>query len=175
MGEDLVDEDGARSSQDGVRLRDVTEDDLPAFFGQQLDPEANRMAAFTTEDPADRDAFAAHWARLLAAEDIVKKTVLLDGRVAGHVSSFPQDGEREITYWIGKEYWGRGVATRALRDFLRREATRPLFARAAKDNVGSIRVLEKCGFEISGEDRGFSNARGEEVEEFVLVLRGPAP
>ena len=141
-----------------------------------MDADANRMAAFTAEDPSDGAAFAAHWDRILADETIVIKTVLLDGRVAGHVSSFEQSGKREVTYWLGREYWGRGVATAALQEFLRHDATRPLYARAAKDNLGSIRVLQKCGFEISGEDRGFANARGEEIEEFVLTLgaeRGP--
>ena len=153
-----------------IRLRDVEAADLPVFFQQQLDPEANRMAAFTTEDPANKDVFAAHWDRLLGTETILRKTILLDEQIAGHVLSFEQDGEREVTYWLGKEYWGMGAATAALREFLRHETTRPLFARAAKDNAGSVRVLRKCGFEISGEDSGFSNARGEEVEEFVLML-----
>lgn len=151
-----------------VRLRDVAEEDLPTFFEQQLDPEANRMAAFTTGEPDDGDAFAARWKRLLGDGSIRKKTVLLDGRVAGHVMSYEQDGEREVTYWIGKEFWGRGVATGALRAFLHCEKARPLYARAAKDNVGSLRVLQKCGFEILGEDGGFSDPRGEEVEEFIL-------
>lgn len=156
-----------------IRLRDVEAADLPAFFEQQLDPEANRMAAFTTKDPADEDAFRAHWDRLLGSETVVRRTVLLDGQVAGHVLSFEQEGKREVTYWLGKEYWGRGVATGALQEFLGHETTRPLYARAAKDNAGSIRVLQKCGFEITGEDRGFSNARGEETEEFILMLPGP--
>ena len=151
-------------------LRDVAEGDLPVFFDQQLDPEANRMAAFTAENPADRDAFTARWKRILGDETIAKKTVLFDGKVAGHVLSFEQFGEREVSYWIGKEHWGKGLTTRALSEFLAQVTTRPLYARTARDNVASIRVLEKCGFEICGEDRGFSNARGEEVEEFILKL-----
>lgn len=153
-----------------VLLRDVTEGDLPVFFEQQLDPEANRMAAFTAEDPADREAFTAHWTMILGDETITKKTILFDGHVAGHVLSFEQFGKPEVSYWIGKRYWGKGLATRALSRFLGHVKTRPLYARAAKDNIASIRVLERCGFEISGEDRGFSNARGEEVEEFILRL-----
>jgi RimJ/RimL family protein N-acetyltransferase len=90
-----------------------------------------------------------------------------------------RSGQPEVTYWIGKEYWGNGVATRALSAFLESARVRPLHARAAKDNVASLRVLEKCGFVITGEDKGFSNARGEEVEEFILTLttddQGEAP
>ena len=153
-----------------VELREVTTDDLPIFFEQQLDPAAHHMAAFTRGDPANREAFMAHWARILRDDTVITKTILFDGRVAGHVASFVRFGEPEVTYWIGREYWGRGVATRALEAFLAELETRPLYARAAQDNVASIRVLEKCGFAITGHDRGFANARGEEVEEAILKL-----
>jgi RimJ/RimL family protein N-acetyltransferase len=144
------------------------EADLASFFDFQRDPEANRMAAFTAKDPTHRGAFAAHWKRILSDESIVKKTILFDGRVAGNILSFERSGERKVGYWIGREFWGKGVATEALSKFLDLVKTRPLHAHAAKDNLASIRVLEKCGFVLSGEDEGFSNARGEKVEEFIL-------
>ena len=153
-----------------VLLREVTERDLAIFFEHQRDATANRMAAFTAEDPADRDAFTAHWAKILADDTVTIKTILLDGQVAGHIAQFVRFGEPEVTYWIGREYWGRGVATEALSVFLDDLTTRPLYARAAKDNVASIRVLQKCGFTISGQDKGFANARGEEIEEAILIL-----
>ncbi len=154
-----------------VLLRDVVEDDLPIFFGQQLDPHANYMAAFTASEPANREAFTAHWNRILADATIIVKTIVFDGQVAGHVLSHEDYSQPEVSYWLGKEYWGRGIATRALSDFLAHvNQTRPIYARAAKDNIGSLRVLEKCGFRIIGDDKGFANARGEEVEEFVLRL-----
>jgi RimJ/RimL family protein N-acetyltransferase len=156
-----------------VLLRDVTEADLPIFFEQQRDPAANQMAAFTAKDPADREAFTAKWAKILG-DDTVKKAILVNGQVAGSVSSFvaPWSGQLEVTYWIGREYWGRGIATKALTEFLGHLKARPVYARAAKDNIASIRVLAKCGFTISGHDKGFANARGEEVEEVVLRLGG---
>lgn len=153
-----------------MNLRPVVEADLPIFFAQQLDPDANHMAAFTAKDPTDRAAFDAHWAKILANEAIVNRTVLLGGQVVGHVSSFEQFGEREVSYWIGREFWGKGVATQALAALLAQVETRPLFARAAKDNLASQRVLQKCGFTIIGEDNGFANARGTETEEFILRL-----
>lgn len=158
--------------KNGVRLRDTTEDDLPIFFEQQLDSDANYMAAFIARDPTDKDAFTAHWAKILGDDTKINKTILFNEQVVGYVACFEQFGEREISYWIGKEYWGRGLATKALSDFLGYVKVRPLYARVAKDNIASIRVLEKCGFTIFGEDKGFSNARGEEVEEFILKLRG---
>ena len=157
-----------------VLLRDVTEGDLPIFFEQQRDPAANQMAAFTAKDPADREAFTAKWAKILGDETVTKKAILVNGQVAGSVSSFvaPWSGQLEVTYWVGREYWVRGIATKALTAFLGHLKARPVYARAAKDNIASIRVLAKCGFTISGHDKGFANARGEEVEEVVLRLGG---
>ncbi|HET8728772.1 MAG TPA: GNAT family protein [Alphaproteobacteria bacterium] len=153
-----------------VLLRDVTADDLPIFFDQQLDPDANHMAAFTAADPADREAFALHWAKILGDSAVVKKTIVCGGEVVGHVLAFDQFGRPSVSYWIGRRFWGRGIATRSLSAFLGHVADRPLYARAAKDNVASLRVLEKCGFAIDGEDKGFSTVRGTEVEEFILKL-----
>ena len=153
-----------------VLLRDVTDADLPIFFEQQRDPAANVMAAFTARDPMDRGAFMAHWAKILDDRTITKRTILFDGEVAGNIGFFVQDGEPEVGYWLGKQYWGKGIATRALAAFLGLIETRPLFARAAKDNIASVRVLTKCGFQIVGEDKEFSNARGEVVEEYILRL-----
>jgi RimJ/RimL family protein N-acetyltransferase len=150
---------GAPSTRTGdVVLRDVTEGDLAIFFEHQRDPVANRMADFP---PRDRDAFRAHWTKILADESVTKKTILFDGRVAGNVVSFEQDGEREVGYWIGREYWGRGVATKALSVFLSRvEVRRPLHAGVAKHNLASKRVLEKCGFTVICE----------KDEEYILRL-----
>jgi RimJ/RimL family protein N-acetyltransferase len=152
-------------------LRNVLEADLPIFFTYQLDPEAQAMAAFTSKERANREAFMAHWHRILADPTTINQTIVVDGQVAGSVSSYQHDGHSEVTYWLGKSYWGQGLATRALTEFLTHvDPTRPIYARAVKDNIGSLRVLEKCGFRIIGEDKGFANARGKEVEEFLLQL-----
>jgi RimJ/RimL family protein N-acetyltransferase/uncharacterized damage-inducible protein DinB/quinol monooxygenase YgiN len=156
-----------------VALREVTPADLPVFFAQEQDPDANFMAAFTPKDPSDRAAFEAHWARILADPQNTVRTILAAGQVAGHVSSYVEAGRTEVTYWLGKEFWGRGIATRALAEFLRGREGQTLYARAAKDNLASLRVLEKCGFSVIGEDRGFANARQAEVEEYLL-RRPPA-
>jgi len=153
-------------------LRDVVEDDLPIFFENQLDPDANHMAAFTAKDPTDREAFTVHWKKILADATVIIKTILVDGEVVGSVLSYEEDGKPEVSYWIGKKYWGKGIATRALFDFLAHgNKKRPIYARVAKDNPSSRRVLQKCGFTIIGEARGFANARGAEIEELVLELR----
>ncbi|MEU7528430.1 GNAT family N-acetyltransferase [Saccharothrix sp. NPDC042600] len=148
----------------------MTEADVLVFFEHQLDPDANRMAAFVAADPTDRAAFLVKWARILADDSIVAKTIEFDGRVVGHISRFTQFGEPEVTYWIDREYWGLGLATAALTRFLQLDRTRPLYARAAVDNLGSLRVLDKCGFVAVGEDVGYAEGRGEDVEEFILRL-----
>lgn len=153
-----------------IRLRDVEPDDLALFFEHEQDPVAIEMAAFTPEDPSDHAAFMEHWQRLLEAETVIKRTILQDGDVVGHIASWTQDGDREITYWIDRNCWGQGVATAALSAFVAQIDTRPLYARAATDNIGSIRVLEKCGFVVVGHERGYANARGEEIDEMVLQL-----
>jgi RimJ/RimL family protein N-acetyltransferase len=151
----------------GIQLRDVSEDDLPIFFEHQLDQEANQMAALT---PRDEEDFIVHWAKILRDETVVKRTILFDESVAGSVVSFEPDGKREVGYWIGKEYWGKGIATTALSEFLRHVDARPLYAHVAKHNVASIRVLEKCGFTVSGQARAPANERGGEVDELILKL-----
>jgi RimJ/RimL family protein N-acetyltransferase len=162
----------AREQAGEVTLREVEDADLPVFYEQQLDPEANFMAAFTPADPADRAAFEAHWAKIRADGSVTNRTILLDGEVVGHVASYTdaEFGKPEVTYWLGREYWGRGVATRALAAFLREQTTRPIYGRAARDNAASIRVLTNCGFRLTGFDKGYAAARDEVIEEAILVL-----
>ena len=150
-----------------VRLRDIEPNDLPIFYEHQLDADATRMAAFPSRD---RAAFDAHWTRnILGNPAAVSQTIVLDGRVAGNIGSWTQDGIRLVGYWIGKEHWGKSVATRALAAFLHLVTERPLHAHVVKHNVGSIRVLQKCGFSLE-RDESVDDA-GEEVVELVFVLR----
>src|SRR5688572_21727191 len=119
-----------------IRLRDVEPDDLPIFFEQQSDDDAARMAGFLSRD---RAAFDAHWAKnILGNPAAIIRTVLFAGRVAGNIGSWRQDGSRFVGYWIGKEYWGRGIATQALDHMLRVVTERPLHAHVARHNLASI-------------------------------------
>ena len=141
-----------------VRLRDVVEEDLAIFFDQQWDPEANRMAAFPARE---RIAFMAQWTMILADDTIAKQTIVCDQQVAGNIVSWDEAGAREVGYWLGRNYWGKGVATRALSAFLEHMQTRPVYAHVAKHNIASMRVLQKCGFAITSEDS----------DEFLLMLQ----
>jgi RimJ/RimL family protein N-acetyltransferase len=142
-----------------VSLRDVDSDDIPVFFEHQIDAEACEMAGFPSRT---WDAFTTHWAKILDDPTTFNRTILVDGQVAGNIASFVQDGERDIGYWLGRAYWGRGIATEALRQFLTIEQRRPLSAYTASDNVASRRVLEKCGFTMVDE--------GDEEVRFALLM-----
>lgn len=156
--------------ENSIVLRDAEESDLPILFEYQKDPDASWMAAFLPRDPTDRDAFLAHWRRILSDPAVIVKAVVWNGQVAGTVGSFVAGGEPQVTYWIGKEFWGNGIATQALRELLRMLTTRPLYASAASDNVASMRVLEKCGFVMRGSARAFAEVRGAEIDEVFFEL-----
>ena len=141
-----------------VQLRDVEADDLPLFFEHQRDPIAVALVAFHSRD---RAAFDQHWAKLLADDACLKKTIIVVSavsadssahQVAGNIGSWSSDGKREIGYWIDRALWGRGIATEALSAFLRLEQTRPLHAGVATHNAASIRVLQNCGFTSLGPE-----------------------
>ena len=149
-----------------VSLRDVQEGDLHIFYEQQLDPEAMRMAAFPARD---YETFMAHWDKGLGNATTILQAIVFQGEVAGNIVSWEQSGECNVGYWLGKKYWGKGIASAALSLFLKQVITRPLFAHVAKHNSASIRVLQKCGFSTCRVAQ-FSDTDGEEGEEFIMML-----
>ncbi|MDQ0895676.1 GNAT family N-acetyltransferase [Agromyces ramosus] len=153
-----------------VTLRATRAGDLDALFQFARHPGAVHMAAFTAADPDDRASFDAHWQRLLADPAVDARTIRADGDIAGSVARWFDDGLAEITYWIDPERWGQGIATRAMRLFIDSLPERPVRARVASDNAGSIAVLEKLGFRQLAIEVGFANARGTELEERVYTL-----
>jgi RimJ/RimL family protein N-acetyltransferase len=155
-----------------MTIREVEFSDLESFYEHQLDPEAIRMAAFVSEDPKDKLAFDAHWEKILNSAQIKNRTIVAEGQVAGHIACYPDGENMEVTYWLGREFWGRGLATQSLKRMLHLVVERPIFARAATDNIGSIRVLQKCGFKIIGKNKDLAHGRGEETEECILRLDG---
>src|SRR6266498_2243744 len=153
-----------------IILRKTEITDLELFFIFQLDKEANYLAAFTSKDPTDKTAYLQKYTKLLNDPTINMCTIIVDNIIAGSIAKFEMEGDAEITYWIDKNFWGKGVATKALKDFLTIENTRPIFGRVAFDNLGSQKVLEKCSFTKVGTDKGFANARQTEIEEFIYKL-----
>jgi RimJ/RimL family protein N-acetyltransferase len=151
-----------------VALRAVTDEDLPIFFEHQREPEATRMAAFP---PRDRDAFMTHWTKILRDETLITRTVVVDEDVAGNVVSWRDpNGKRLVGYWIGRDHWGKGIATLALLEFVRRVTERPLYAYVAVQNVASIRVLQKCGFAVTDDQHPAPDDVVDDVEELLLRL-----
>jgi RimJ/RimL family protein N-acetyltransferase len=153
-----------------VALRPVEDEDLDALFEQMRDPEGVWMAAFTPADPNDRGAFDAHMAMVRSSPETTLRAVTCDGRLAGSISGFAFEGRIEVTYWIDRALWGRGIATRALALLLELVSARPIYARAASDNAGSLRVLEKSGFRAVGTEKSFAAGRNQEIEETILRL-----
>jgi RimJ/RimL family protein N-acetyltransferase len=142
-----------------VVLREVHDDDLPALFEHQSDPDSVRMTRVPARDWA---TFTEHRAQIRADPEVVWRAIVADGELAGDLLSFLRDGRREVGYRLGREHWGRGIATAALRAFLATYRERPLYAGVAADNPASVRVLEKCGFVRERED----------AEGYTLALSG---
>ena len=149
-------------------LRDVVDDDIPIFFEHQNDPEAIEMAAFP---PREWEPFESHWRRIRQDEILVTKTIVFEGQVVGNVVSWPRDDRRFVGYWLGREFWGQGLATRALAELVA-ELDRPLYAEVSTTNIGSIRVLEKCGFVEIGKTVEHGEAFGRDIQLLVMELVG---
>jgi len=128
------------------------------------------MAAFTAEDPDDRRAFDAHMARVRSSPDITLRAITCDGPLVGSIASFVSGDQTEVTYWIDRPAWGRGIASQALELLLKLVVFRPLHARAASDNIASLRVLQKAGFTITGTENSYARGRNREIEETILRL-----
>lgn len=153
-----------------IQLRPTTVEDLDILFEFQLDQEGRHLAAFTSQDSTNKEAYLAKYTRLLNDPTVNNQTIIVDSVIAGSIAKFVMEGDAELTYWIDRQFWGKGVATTALKDFLTLETARPLFGRVAFDNWGSQKVLENCGFIKIGTDRGFANARQAEIEELIYRL-----
>lgn len=153
-----------------IKLRPTRSSDLDTLFEFQLDEEGGYLAAFMPKDPTDKSAYLRKFSKLIRDPTVNNQTITLGTVIVGSIARFVMEGNSEITYWIDRKCWGKGIATEALREFLTIEPIRPLFGRVAFDNLGSQKVLEKCGFIKVGTDRGFANARQMEIEEFIYKL-----
>jgi len=152
------------------KLRPTEISDLDTLFQFQLDKEGGYLAAFMPKDPTDKTAYLNKFTELLSDPTVNNQTILIDNVIVGSIAKFVMEGDTEITYWIGRKYWGQGIATNALKNFLDVVTNRPIYGRVAFDNFGSQNVLEKCGFTRIGSDKGFANARQTEIEEFIYKL-----
>lgn len=153
-----------------VALRVIHDSDLDAIFAMEQDPDAVRMAAFTAKNPSDRVAFDAHMCRIRSSPDVSSYVITQGGEFVGTAATFLMAGEREVTYWVERSWWGRGIATAALAQLIEMDPVRPLFARAASANAGSAAVLKKNGFVEIGRERSFAAGVGAEVEERIFRL-----
>ena len=156
--------------EQNITLTKTEKEDLNTLFQFQLDKEGIYLAAFTPNDPSDKKAYIEKYSQFLTVSTINMRTIRINEEIVGSISKFVMEGNNEITYWIDRKFWGQGIATRALSDFLKIELVRPIFGRVAFDNYGSQKVLEKCNFLKIDTDKGFANARQAEIEEFIYKL-----
>ena len=153
-----------------IYLRPTELADLDFLFQLQMDKEARYLAAFMSTDSTDKTAYIRKYTSLLGDSTVNNQTILYDNAIMGSIASFDMEGNREITYWIDRNYWGKGLATKAVQQFLKSETFRPLYGRVAVDNIGSQKVLERSGFIKIGSDKGYANARQTVVDEFIYQL-----
>jgi len=156
-----------------IKLRNVRKADLPDLFDQQNDAGAHQMVGITSHEPDDREAYFNKWERILPDPDVNTRAILYDGRIAGNIHCFlaPWSQKWEVGYWLGREFWGLGIASKALKQFLEIEKRRPLFATASAHNKASVAVLEKCGFEKIAKNKVVIERTGREIEEFAFRLK----
>jgi len=155
---------------ENIMLTKTVAEDLETLFLFQTDEEAIYFAAFTPENPGDKEAYFKKYSEIIINPTINMKTIKIGDEIVGSVARFVRDNENEITYWIDKKHWGKGIGTAALEKFLTIEMVRPIIAQVAFDNARSQKVLENCGFVKTGSKRGFANARQSEIEEYVYTL-----
>jgi RimJ/RimL family protein N-acetyltransferase len=157
-------------SQPKITLRPIQPEDIPLFYAMETDEASRQMAAFGPPPPVDPAAYTERWQRMLSNPEGMACTILADGEVAGYVLKFIMFGEDTVAYWIARSHWGKGIATAALGLLLAQVRERPLYARAASDNLGSRRVLEKCGFVVIAEETNFAEARKANTPEVIMRL-----
>lgn len=153
-----------------ITLTETEKNDLDLFFQFQLYKEANYLAAFTSKDPNDKTAYMEKFTKLLTDPTIKMRTIKANDEIAGSIAKFVIENDAAITYWLDCKFLGKGIATTALKEFLKIEQNRPIYARVTFDNYGSQKVLEKCGFVKIGIEKGFANARQSEIEEYIYKL-----
>jgi RimJ/RimL family protein N-acetyltransferase len=153
-----------------MRLRPVEDKDFDVIFEMMRDPVAVRLAAFTAADPNDRKKFNEHIEMLCRSAEISFFAIKVNAQCVGTIATFPDDDDREVTYWVARAFWGNGIASQALNLLLQREQTRPLSARAASSNERSIAVLKKSGFVETGQEISFAEAPGADIEETLFTL-----
>ncbi|MDX2340805.1 GNAT family N-acetyltransferase [Micrococcus sp. NPDC078436] len=151
-------------------LRDVRPEDLDEFFVHQQDEDANQMSGIAPRSPADRGVFDHHWGTLLRDPRVQVHTIEHEGRAVGALICSEQDDAAELSFWTAQEFWGLGLTTSAVDEFLRGYPHRPVRAHVAEDNAGTVRVLSRRGFEVVGEEKVFSNARAAVITELVMEL-----
>lgn len=153
-----------------IDLRDFDDDDHDAVFAMMRDREALELVAFTADHPDDPDEFDAWLHRRRAHPDVTLFTVTEDGGYAGTAALFRTEADREVTIWLARHAWGRGIGTATLEILVSREPERPLYARAAAHNAAAVAILRRVGFAEVSRAVSFAPGLGRDAEQVVFAL-----
>ena len=106
------------------------------------------------------------------------KAIVVEGEAVGSIGVFMQRDvyckSAELGYWLGEEYWGKGIMTEAIKEicniaFRNYDIVR-IYAEPYATNKGSRRVLEKAGFELEGIFKKSVFKNGEIIDSHMYAL-----
>ena len=157
---------------DRLTLRPFRSDDRDDFRALAGHWDVARMTSDIPHPLTDADA--RRW--LAPAPDEARFALLEDDLLIGGAGYFLRSADTaEVGFWLGRAYWGRGLATEAVKAVigygLMHGDNAAFTSSHFTDNPASGRVLAKLGFEPTGTCRITCVARGEEVAAVCYVLR----
>lgn len=102
---------------------------------------------------------------------LVYPVLLKDGTNVGYVQLVPIEEGYEVGYHIGKEYTKKGYATEAIKAFLQemmpKKGLDKVYGICVSENIASIKVMEKCGFQKEYEGIGMYQDENRQIVRFV--------
>ncbi|MBO6675905.1 MAG: GNAT family N-acetyltransferase [Rhizobiales bacterium] len=152
------------TSKSAVSLRPYQLNDADRLAVLLNDPDVTAMTASIPYPYARSDAEAFLSNARNEEGRLVGRAIVLNGELVGGVGLGPRpNGREELGYWVGKAYWGQGIATRAVAlflDVLRENGIEgPIHAATVRSNEASQKVLLSNGFVFTGEGECITPAR----------------
>lgn len=147
-----------------LTIRPASVDDAAAFFEYQQLPEVHTYISRTMGSLGDAEALIAE--RISTRGDLMC-VIEVDGQVVGNIGGRryrpdtlgpePDAWDFYLGYVVHPQWWGQGIATAAVILFVpalhQQAGIRRIVAKVFADNLASIKVLTKNGFELEGTER----------------------
>jgi [ribosomal protein S5]-alanine N-acetyltransferase len=158
----ILNMNGARDEKTGAALYKSSDEDTPSlllepltvkhadpYFRQSSHPDVWRLAGL---QPFKLFEECERYIQRMESLSETEGVAIID-RSSGFVGAMFIDhrgASRQLSYWVGRSFWGRGIATNAVQEKLKslEDESSPsrVLAATYRDNAPSIRVLERCGF-----------------------------